>query len=180
MIRFLLRVALIGGVLGWVVDRALAARRGERPPDPIHSTVEINAPIERVWETLTDVEGQPRWMRDLKAVRLLTPAPIGIGTTAEGEVRIFGMQTVDPITVTSFEPPRRFAIRHEGRFSGEGVIELEPGSGGRTTIVRWDETLVPPQLPHLSSAALRPILERVFAADLERLRTLVEMDRASD
>jgi len=37
---------------------------------------------------------------------------------------------------------------------------------------------VPPRLPHLTAALLRPILERVFQADLDRLRDLVETGSA--
>ncbi len=174
MIRILIRAAIAGAAVGWIVDRWLAARAAGASPAPIRSLVVIDAPIERVWHVLADVEGQPRWMRDMKAVRLLTRGAVGVGTRAEADVRIFGMQTVDPITVTAFEPPRRFAIRHEGQFSGEGVIELEPGADGSTTIARWDETIAPPYLPHLGSVLLRPILSRVFQADLDRLRELVE------
>ena len=28
----------------------------------------IDAPIERVWAELADIEGQPRWMHDMKSV----------------------------------------------------------------------------------------------------------------
>lgn len=178
MIRFLIRAAIVGAAVGWIMDRWLAARAAGAGPAQIRLLVVIDAPIDRVWQELADVEGQPRWMRDMRAVRILTPGAIGVGTRAEADVRIFGIQTVDPITITAFEPPRRFAIRHEGRFSGEGVIELEPGADGSTTIVRWDETIVPPYLPHLGSVLLRPILGQVFQADLDRLRELVETGSA--
>jgi uncharacterized membrane protein len=174
LIRRLLRLAAGGAAIAWLVDRSLAARSGGAGPAAIRSIVVIDAPVDRVWETLADVEGQPRWMRDLKAVRLLTPGPVGVGTRAEGVVRIFGMETLDQIAISAFDPPRRFAIRHEGRFVGEGTIELEPGADGTTTIVRWAETLVPPHLPHLSARLLAPILARVFQADLDRLREQVE------
>jgi uncharacterized membrane protein len=176
VIRGLLRVAIAGLGAGWIVDRVLASRSAGRAPRPIRSMIVIDAPIERVWEVLADVEGQPRWMTDMKAVRVLTPGPVGVGTGAEAEIRIFGIEVLDPITITNFEPPRRFAIRHEGRFSGEGRIELEAGVDGSTTIVRWDETIVPPYLPHLGALLLTPILGSVFQADLERLRELVETD----
>jgi uncharacterized membrane protein len=168
----LLRAGLIGAGVVWIADLALA-RRADGPPPPIHASVVIHAPIEQVWDAIADVEGQPRWMRDLKTVRIDDHGPTGVGTRAEGDVRIFGIQVVDPITVTAFEPPSRFSIRHDGRFSGQGDIRLDPGSGG-ATIVRWSETLVPPALPHLFSWLLAPILRRVFQADLERLRVLVE------
>ena len=76
--------------------------------------------------------------------------------------------------VTGFEPPVRFAIRHDGTFTGGGVITLEPGADGTTTIVRWDETLIAPLLPHVWARLAAPVLGGIFQADLLRLRDLVE------
>ncbi len=136
--------------------------------------VVIDAPIERVWSVLADIEGQPRWMHDMKAVRILTDGPIGVGTIAEADVRIMGISVSDPVTITEFQPPTRFALSHDGMFKGRGVIDLEAGADGTTTIVRWDETLIPPVLPNLGAAIGAPIFSSVFQADLERLRDLVE------
>jgi hypothetical protein len=174
VIRLALRLAVLGAAAGWLTDRLLAAKSGGAPPQPIRTEVVLRAPIERVWEVLADVESQPRWMTDLKSVRMLTPPPIGVGTRAEGDIRIFGMAALDPITITVFEPPRRFAIRHEGRFTGEGLIELAPGPADGTTIVRWTETIVSPYLPHLGGLALTPVLRLVFQRDLDNFRELVE------
>ncbi len=71
-------------------------------------------------------------------------------------------------------PPSRFAIRHEGTFTGGGLITLEPGADGTTTIVRWDETLIAPLFPHLWAVASAPVLGAIFQADLLRLRDIVE------
>ena len=82
--------------------------------------------------------------------------------------------------MTAFEPPTRFAIRHEGLFTGGGLITLEPGADGTTTIVRWDETLVPPLLPELGALLQAPVLRPIFQADLHRLKRLVETGSADD
>ena len=174
MIRGVLRLAMVGAGIGYVADRVLSARSSGADPDPIHSRIVIDAPIERVWEELADVEGQPRWMLEMKAVRLLTPGPVGVGTVGEAEVRILGISVTDPVTITEFEPPHRFAIRHDGTFKGEGLITLESGADGTTTIVRWDERLVPPVLSHLGARVMAPILGEVFQGDLARFKELVE------
>jgi uncharacterized protein YndB with AHSA1/START domain len=174
VIRGLLRLSLLAAAGAWLLERRLAAASDGRGPAAIESLVVIDAPIERVWAEIADVEGQPRWMHDLKSVRIETPGPVGAGTRANGVVRIFGISVTDPITITAFEPPRRFAIRHEGLFTGHGVIDLEAGADGTTTIVRWHETLIPPLLPHLGSLLGQPVLREIFQADLNRLRDLVE------
>jgi uncharacterized protein YndB with AHSA1/START domain len=174
MIRLVVRLGVLGLLVAVVVDRILARRSGGRPPEPIHSLIVVDAPVERVWAELADIEGQPRWMHEMKAVRLVTPPPVGVGTVGEATVRIFGIAVSDPVTVTEWDPPGRFAIAHEGPFTGGGVIELTPGADGSTTIVRWDETLIPPVLPWLGDRLQRPVLARIFQADLERFRDLVE------
>jgi uncharacterized membrane protein len=170
----LVGLVLVGLGLGFVADRLLAARRDGAPPAPIRSFVVIDAPIQRVWDELADIEGQPRWMVEMKSVRMLTPDPLGVGSRGLARVRILGIGVEDPVTVTEFEPPRRFAIRHEGLFTGGGTIDLTPGSDGRSTIVTWDETLIPPVLPDLGAVIGRPILGSIFQSDLHRFRELLE------
>jgi uncharacterized protein YndB with AHSA1/START domain len=153
MIRRLLALGALGTIGAVTADRALAARRAGGPPEPIRSFAVIDAPIDRVWSELADIEGQPRWMHEMKSVRILTPGPVGVGTRGEAEVRILGIGVTDPVSVTEFDPPHRFGIRHEGIFEGGGIIELEPGADGTTTLVSWAETLVPPVLPDLAGRA---------------------------
>jgi uncharacterized membrane protein len=173
----LFRAAIVCLASAWVVDAWLARRNGAVPP--IESLVVIDAPIDRVWQELADIEGQPRWMREMKAVRLLSAPPVGVGTRGIATVRILGVSVTDPVEVTGFEPPRRFAIRHEGTFTGGGVITLEPGADGTTTIVRWDETLIAPALPHVWAILSAPVIRHIFAADLRDLRTLIESDAST-
>ena len=180
MIRGLIRLVLLGAGIGYAVDRLLAAIAGPDGPEAIHSMVVINAPIERVWAVLADIEGQTRWMHDMKAVRILSDGPVGVGTIGEADVRIFGIGVTDPVTITEFQPPTRFALTHDGTFKGGGVFELESGADTMTTIVRWDETLIPPVLPHLGAAVGSPILAAIFQADMERLRDLVEAETTAE
>jgi len=182
MIRGLLRLVALAAAgigLAWAVDRWLGGRRrpedGEPVADPIRSSIEIGVPIEQVWVRLAEVERQPEWMHDLKWVRLSTPGPIAVGTRAEGLVRILGIGVIDPIEITEFLPPHDYAIRHEGHFQGTGVFRLEALDGGRTRLT-WDETLVPPVLPHLLGLIQAPLLGRIFQADLERLRDQLEIE----
>lgn len=175
MIRRLLALGGAAAGAATVADRWLAGRGGRNgTPEPIESLVVIDAPIHRVWEVVSDIESQPRWMHEMKAVRMLTPPPVGVGSRGEADVRVIGIGVTDPVTITEWDPPRRFAVRHEGVFTGGGVITLESGADGTTTIVRWSETLIPPGLPNLGARVQRPVLGAIFQADLQRLRRLVE------
>ena len=50
--------------VGWGIDRLLRTLAGGAPPPPIESLIVIEAPIERVWAVVADIEGQPRWMHE--------------------------------------------------------------------------------------------------------------------
>ena len=135
MIRRTVATALGGLAAAVLADRWLGGlsldEEGRPIRVPIRSRVEIDAPIGDVWARIADVERQPEWMTDLKAVRLVTAGPIGVGTRAEGTVRILGIPIDDPVEIVEFQPPHRFAIRHAGRFGGSGLITLDTLDGGR-------------------------------------------------
>jgi uncharacterized membrane protein len=174
MIRRLLRLAILGTIAAALADRLLAGRTGIRPSEhPIRSSVVVDVPIDVAWAAISDIPSQPRWMREMKAVRIVTPGDIRVGTRAEAEVRIFGLGVIDPVEISAWEPPTRFAIRHLGLFRGAGEIVLEAQGDGATRIT-WDERLAPPWLPELGALVTRPFLERIFQDDLELFRALLE------
>jgi uncharacterized membrane protein len=178
MFRRLLLLAALSAPGAYLLDRWMASRRGPGAPEPLRMMVVVDAPPDETWAVISDIPLQPEWMHEMKHVRMTTPGPTGVGSRGEATVRIAGISVTDPVEVTAFEPPTRFAIRHEGLFTGGGVITLEPGVGGETTIVRWEETLVPPFLPELGALVQAPILRSIFQADLHRLKRLVETGSA--
>jgi uncharacterized protein YndB with AHSA1/START domain len=161
--------------------------------------IRIAASPEHVWRVLVDVQGQPRWMRDLRSVRMLSEGPLAVGTRMIGEVHMFGLTQADPVEVTALEPPRRYAVAHQGGFTGHGEFLLRGLDDGAATHVRWLERLDPtpaalPLVPRLSglpivgglvdALATRavellgplfvPVFTWVFREDLRRLKRLVE------
>jgi hypothetical protein len=178
-IRTLVAVGLVGVGGTFVIDRWIGSliARGEAIDPLMKMAITIDAPIDEVWDVVSDIERQPLWMEEMKSVRLTTPGPVGVGTRGEADVRIFLVGIVDPIEIDVYDPPTRFGIRHVGTYTGGGRITLEP-IDARRTLVRWDERLVPPIFPHLGQLLQKPIMGAIFQADLERLREIVESEHA--
>ena len=177
MLRSIVAVARLTATLvagATAMDQAIRRRRGDEPPEPYRMLVIIDAPIDEVWAIASDIERQPVWMRDMRHVTMLTDPPVGVGSRGLATVRMLGIEVTDPVTITEWDPPTRFGIRHEGRWSGGGVITLEAAVDGTTTVVRWEETLRSPILPDLADVLQAPVFRAVFQADLVRLKRLVE------
>jgi hypothetical protein len=174
-LRTMAALAITGVTGAFAVDRWIGdlIARGEAI-DPV---MKMAITIDDVWDIVSDIERQPLWMEEMKAVRLTTPGPVGIGTRGDADVRIFLVGIVDAVEVDVYDPPTRFGIRHVGRYTGGGRITLEAIDRGRT-LVRWDERLVPPIFPHLGQLLQKPVMGAIFQADLERLREIVESEHA--
>lgn len=74
--------------------------------DRIEKTVELNAPVDRVWRAVTDSKEFGEWFRvDLEG-------PFAVGEKVEGQVTYPGHEHMRfEATVEAIEPKRRFAFR---------------------------------------------------------------------
>ena len=46
----------------------------------LERSIDIDAPQQRLWEVLSDIEGSPRRIETVETVELLTPAPVMKGS----------------------------------------------------------------------------------------------------
>jgi uncharacterized protein YndB with AHSA1/START domain len=146
-------------------------------PFQLSTRTDIRRPPKTVWPFLVDWERLPRWMKDLREVRVTSAQREGVGVEAVATVRIAGISTRDRIRVTRWEPPNLLEIAHLGWVKGTGRMELSPAGSGSD--LRWQETLIPPwgALGRLGMRAVLPLMRGVFRRDLERLKQLVEDPR---
>ena len=75
------------------------------------TSIEIDAPPERVWAVLSDLEAWPQRIETVDAAELLTPAPIGLGSHVRLKQPKLPEGTWD---VTVWEPPSRFEWTQKG------------------------------------------------------------------
>jgi hypothetical protein len=105
----------------------------------ISLSVDVDAPPEQVWAAAVDWEHQGEWMVGT-AVR--GGHGLGARLTAFTGIGRFGFD--DPMVITTWDPPRRCVVRHEGRVvRGAAAFEVQPLDGGRARFV-WTEWLVLP------------------------------------
>ena len=103
---------------------------------PIHieRTVSINAPPERVWSVMMDVERWPEWTESMKSVERLDSEEFGVGSKAK--LRIRRSPSANVWTVTEVTPNRSFTWEtNSGGVKGIASHLIEPdGNGSKVTL----------------------------------------------
>lgn len=97
------------------------------------STAEIDAPLERVWKLVEDVESAPQWQGGLKSMRALEHDGEGRATLCESESDA-KVRSIKSTVRFTYDGPQRLSWRQE---SGElksvdGSWDLADLGGGRT------------------------------------------------
>ena len=141
----------------------------------IHICTTIGAPVARVWSTVEDIATHTRWMADAEAIEFVGPRRRGVGTEFDCRTRVGPFTTVDRMRVTEWEPGAAMGIEHRGVVTGTGRFTLRDAGAGITEFC-WTEDLVFPATMGggIGERAGRPVLERIWRANLRRLRALAE------
>ena len=141
----------------------------------IHLCTTIGATVERVWWTVEDISTHTEWMADAESITFVSDQRSGIGTEFDCLTRVGPLSTVDRMRITEWEPEAVMGIEHRGLVTGSGRFTLRSTGAGLTEFC-WDEDL---HFPIWMGGAIgertgRPVLLRIWRANLARLRTLAE------
>lgn len=142
----------------------------------IKVSIDINAPVARVWEIVEPVERHIDWMADAVAIRFQTEQTRGVGTKFFCDTKVGPIKLVDVMTITAWEPERIMGVTHTGVVTGTGEFTLTPLSES-TTRFTWTESLVFPWWLGGPLGALvggQIVMKAIWRRNLRKLKQLVE------
>jgi len=100
----------------------------------IEAAVTINAPVDRVWDIVSDLDGEPKFWKGTKSVRNISKD----GNTITREVTIAFRDSKCMQTVTLQPKQRILATFTEGIINGTKTVQLIP-EGDKTKLETiWD------------------------------------------
>jgi uncharacterized protein YndB with AHSA1/START domain len=146
----------------------------------VHTTIDIHAPVERVWETVMDPQRLKDWVTIHRALKDVSDAPLGKGSTFEQVLHMRGVSFHVHWTLVDINPP------HVAEWEGRGPAhsrariryELNSREDGHTQFEYTNEFTVPGG--RLGTMASRVIVgaasERESSSSLVRLKALLERD----
>jgi hypothetical protein len=109
----------------------------------ITASIDVAAPVDRVWERITDWPAHGRWT-PLTTVTVTSDQPAGVGASFVGRSGLGPIGFDDPMEIVEWVPPvdgraGYCRVRKHGRVVlGWADFEVRGGPGGAST-VRWTE-----------------------------------------
>lgn len=103
--------------------------------------VDVAAPAEAVWQTVTDWPGQGEWMLGTRVEVVGGGEGRRLGARLRAVTGVGPLAFADPMEIVEWDPPRRCVVHHLGKVvRGDGVfevVELDP----RRARFLWTEKL---------------------------------------
>ena len=133
----------------------------------------VNRPIDEVWAILADLFNAPRLPGGSMALRMTSPGPLTLGSTAEGRRMILGIESRIREEIVGWDPPHLLVATIEGRwFSVIERFTLEAGPDG--TICTDDVEVVLRQPLKLLGPVIEPILRRQRNRQFPQTKAMLE------
>jgi uncharacterized protein YndB with AHSA1/START domain len=144
----------------------------------VRAKIEIDAPIERVWETVMDPDRLGDWVTIHRSVQSVSHRPLTTGTTMQQTLRMHGVSFHVNWTLADVTPPRRADWEGRGPAGSRAVIAYRlTGGNDAPTVFEYTNEFTAPG-GRLGNVASRVIVgaasEREAHNSLARLKALVE------
>ena len=141
----------------------------------IEESVEINRPVEEVFEYASNIANFPEWSGPAIDVHKDAPGPLREGDRFTVVTKFLGRRYEQPFELTANEPNRRYTHRAAGGPipSQEWTYTYEEVSSERTRLTRTVEG-EPGGFFRLADPLFERVLKRQVKHDLETLKDLVE------
>jgi carbon monoxide dehydrogenase subunit G len=136
--------------------------------------IEIQAPIDRVFDYVSDARNEPDWLPGAKAVDKVTPGAVEQGTRFEGTYARAGRVSIE---IVAFDRPSRLVLRGRSKIVHfDDAIELSEATGVTRLTARMSAQ---PQGPmRLMAPLMGRTMRQQFATNWVHLKTALETSDA--
>jgi hypothetical protein len=142
----------------------------------IRVSIDIAAPVQKVWDVVEPVERHIDWMADAVAIRFQTEQTRGTGTTFFCDTKVGPIKLVDVMTITAWEPGKVMGVKHTGVVTGTGEFTLDAIDASNTRFT-WTEKLTFPWWlggPVGAFVGGKIVMKAIWRRNLRELKKLVE------
>ncbi len=144
------------------------------------STIEIEAPPDRVFAAMTRPEEIRAWMPGLVALESLTSGETGVGSQWKETRKLMGHHASEVFEVSEYEAPRRLGLRVDGSKGssrkGEYLFtyDLEPAAGGTRLTMNGEISMPGGWMTRFIGNLFRGMFKKMHEKDLAALKAHAE------
>jgi carbon monoxide dehydrogenase subunit G len=134
---------------------------------------EIAAPLDRVFETFTDIEHGPAHVSGIKKLEMMTAGPVHVGTRWLETREVMGRLDSAEMEITAFDRNRMYTVSHKkAGVQIDTTFWFEPSGDGTKVTVEFDlgSGGLPPGLLAPLGWAVASKVESVLNQDLADLK----------
>jgi carbon monoxide dehydrogenase subunit G len=103
------------------------------------SSIEINAPTQKVWALIDKLEEWPQWMPSIKKIERVSKGPLMVGSQLAVTAKVSGLTVTLLMTITEFVSERTVVMK--GKSLGTNLTRfynLEPVNGKTKVTIGGD------------------------------------------
>jgi len=103
------------------------------------SSIDINAPVKKVWALIDKLEEWPQWMPSIRKIERVSKGSLAVGSQLSVTAKVRGLIVKLLMTITEFVPERRVVL--EGKVLGTKLkrfYALEPANGKTNVVIGGD------------------------------------------
>jgi len=100
----------------------------------IETSIEVDAPVEKVWDLVSDIDNEPKFWKGTKEVRNISK----VENVINREIVIAFRDQKCQQQVTLYPKEKIVAVFTEGIISGSKTAELAPQESKTLLTVKWD------------------------------------------
>ena len=134
----------------------------------VTTTTRIDAPAEKVFDTLADLRNDPKWNSRITNAELRSPEPVGPGS----QFAIVNGGVAYDVTISTYDRPSRLVLEAHGKPDVTVAYTLSPAGGG--TNIDSDFEFRPAGAQKLLFALVGPLIRREIPKQYASLKAFCE------
>jgi len=75
------------------------------------SSIEIDAPVNKVWALIDELEEWPQWMLSIRKIKRISEGPLAVGSQISVTAKVGRLSVTLLMTITEFLPERSVVMR---------------------------------------------------------------------
>lgn len=141
----------------------------------VRSEIVINAPINKVWDFLTNPHKIPLAMPGLIENTNVPDLPLQVGSKFNYKYQMFGVLLEGELTVTKYDKPTRYEFSTTGDAKSEWVYTLEDLGNSTKFVIQASYEVPQNVLQKLKNDVIAAMNQKESNLYVQNLKTLLEM-----